>query len=245
MHTLLPKPAASCEMYDICVITAANEHQAQGYWEQLRWRRNRELLPKETEFLLFADPQGKRIGSGGSTIYVLRKVNDFLQKPSYEELEKRNGLDIASRAFIDTGVINFGIDAMEVLMEASGVSIGDGRAVTKKGSLCEKLVSGNAELDIYREIPFAMLDKAQSLTSLGFSADTLQQIPFSVRLLPYCEFFHIGTSSILGSAITACLSRMLGQQLTQEDLLNRTLYMEQLMTTGGGWQDQIGGVVWS
>ena len=63
----------------------------------------------------------------------------------------------------------------------------------------------------------------------------------------------LGTSSILGSAIIACLSRMsrvagsrkagLGIELTQEDLFNRTLYMEQLMTTGGGWQDQIGGVV--
>jgi galactokinase/mevalonate kinase-like predicted kinase len=63
----------------------------------------------------------------------------------------------------------------------------------------------------------------------------------------------LGTSSILGSAIIACLSRMLGQELTQDDLspltkgvrglFNRTLYMEQLMTTGGGWQDQIGGVV--
>ena len=53
----------------------------------------------------------------------------------------------------------------------------------------------------------------------------------------------LGTSSILGSAIIACLSRILGQELTQEELFNRTLYMEQLMTTGGGWQDQIGGVV--
>jgi len=53
----------------------------------------------------------------------------------------------------------------------------------------------------------------------------------------------LGTSSILGSAIIACLSRMIGQELTQEELFNRTLYMEQLMTTGGGWQDQIGGVI--
>lgn len=53
----------------------------------------------------------------------------------------------------------------------------------------------------------------------------------------------LGTSSILGSAIIACLSRIFGQELTHEDLFNRTLYMEQLMTTGGGWQDQIGGVV--
>ncbi|MEK7397214.1 MAG: L-fucokinase, partial [Candidatus Poribacteria bacterium] len=48
----------------------------------------------------------------------------------------------------------------------------------------------------------------------------------------------LGTSSILGSAIIACLSRILGQELTPEELFNRTLYMEQLMTTGGGWQDQ-------
>ena len=53
----------------------------------------------------------------------------------------------------------------------------------------------------------------------------------------------LGTSSILGSAIIACLSRMLGIEFTKEKLFNRTLYMEQLMTTGGGWQDQIGGVV--
>ena len=53
----------------------------------------------------------------------------------------------------------------------------------------------------------------------------------------------LGTSSILGSAIIACLSRILGFEPAKEDLFSRTLYMEQLMTTGGGWQDQIGGVV--
>jgi galactokinase/mevalonate kinase-like predicted kinase len=53
----------------------------------------------------------------------------------------------------------------------------------------------------------------------------------------------LGTSSILGSAIIACLSRMLGKQLDQMEIFSRTLYTEQLMTTGGGWQDQIGGVV--
>jgi len=59
----------------------------------------------------------------------------------------------------------------------------------------------------------------------------------------------LGTSSILGSAVITCLSRMLGVEgdimecRLREELFNRTLYMEQLMTTGGGWQDQIGGVV--
>ena len=74
MYTAPTKSTASYKAYDICVITAANEHQAQGYREQLQWRKNRDTLPEETEFLVIADPRGKRIGSGGSTIYALYKL---------------------------------------------------------------------------------------------------------------------------------------------------------------------------
>jgi len=31
----------SYKEYDICVITAANEHQARGYQVQLKWRKDR------------------------------------------------------------------------------------------------------------------------------------------------------------------------------------------------------------
>ena len=60
--------------FDICVLTAANEIQAEGYREQLFWRKNRGLLPGNTQFLVYADPQGRRVGSGGSTLYVLSKL---------------------------------------------------------------------------------------------------------------------------------------------------------------------------
>ena len=33
-----------------------------------------------------------------------------------------------------------------------------------------------------------------------------------------------------------------GQELSQEELYNRVLCMEQIMSTGGGWQDQVGGL---
>jgi len=146
----------------------------------------------------------------------LRKVVDFLQKPTYDELKECNGLDTANRAFIDTGVMNFGTDAVKVLMKASGVSLEDGKVVVTKDSLCENLINANVQLDIYKEIPFAMLGKTLStdsgsgLNGLGYEhskpnplnplqkfADSLQEIPFSVYLLPYCEFFHIGTSKQL------------------------------------------------
>jgi galactokinase/mevalonate kinase-like predicted kinase len=53
----------------------------------------------------------------------------------------------------------------------------------------------------------------------------------------------LGTSSILGAAVLGSLGRLTGQNLSQEQLIQQTSLLEQLMTTGGGWQDQIGGIV--
>ena len=59
--------------FDLCILTAAHEHQARGYDTQLQWRRERGQLP-DTEFVVFPDPDGQRIGSGGSTLYVLDQL---------------------------------------------------------------------------------------------------------------------------------------------------------------------------
>ena len=52
----------------------------------------------------------------------------------------------------------------------------------------------------------------------------------------------LGTSSILAGACVKAIYRMLGKALSQEELYNRVLCMEQIMSTGGGWQDQVGGL---
>ncbi len=53
----------------------------------------------------------------------------------------------------------------------------------------------------------------------------------------------LGTSSILGATILGALHRFFGMSGTLDDLFLEVLQMEQMLTTGGGWQDQIGGVV--
>ncbi|MEI8122633.1 MAG: hypothetical protein WCI20_11310 [bacterium] len=53
----------------------------------------------------------------------------------------------------------------------------------------------------------------------------------------------MGTSSILGVAVLACLDRVLGQPFSADRLIAMTSILEQRMCTGGGWQDQIGGIV--
>lgn len=52
----------------------------------------------------------------------------------------------------------------------------------------------------------------------------------------------LGTSSILAAACVKAVSEFTGIQYTEDDLYSRVLAMEQLMSTGGGWQDQVGGV---
>jgi galactokinase/mevalonate kinase-like predicted kinase len=51
----------------------------------------------------------------------------------------------------------------------------------------------------------------------------------------------LGTSSILASTILASLNEFCGLCWSQKDVMARTLALEQMLGTGGGWQDQVGG----
>ncbi len=53
----------------------------------------------------------------------------------------------------------------------------------------------------------------------------------------------LGTSSILLGGCVAALSRLFGLGFTYEDIVKMVFVAEQLMKTGGGWQDQIGGLL--
>ena len=53
----------------------------------------------------------------------------------------------------------------------------------------------------------------------------------------------LGTSSIMAGAVLICLSQSLGTEVTQSQLFDEVLCLEQMLTTGGGWQDQVGGLV--
>ena len=52
----------------------------------------------------------------------------------------------------------------------------------------------------------------------------------------------LGTSSILAAACCKALFAFLGVKCTEDELYTAVLAMEQMMSTGGGWQDQVGGL---
>ena len=53
----------------------------------------------------------------------------------------------------------------------------------------------------------------------------------------------LGASSVVGAAVLAALGRACGCEYDQARLLEDVLRLEQMLTTGGGWQDQVGGAV--
>jgi galactokinase/mevalonate kinase-like predicted kinase len=68
----------------------------------------------------------------------------------------------------------------------------------------------------------------------GIELNTLAAIPSGSGL---------GTSSIMGAVLAAVINRMVGDRLSERELFHAVLKLEQELTTGGGWQDQIGGVL--
>ncbi|HML45306.1 MAG TPA: L-fucokinase, partial [Clostridia bacterium] len=67
--------------WDDLVLTASNEAQAQAYRLQLKRRVEQGLLPRQTAYHVVADPEGQRVGSGGSTLHVLRQLALGREKP--------------------------------------------------------------------------------------------------------------------------------------------------------------------
>lgn len=52
----------------------------------------------------------------------------------------------------------------------------------------------------------------------------------------------LGTSSILSATLLGTLSELCGHYWTMDDMFIRTMALEQMLTSGGGWQDQAGGI---
>ena len=52
----------------------------------------------------------------------------------------------------------------------------------------------------------------------------------------------LGTSSVLSATILGTLSKICGLHWDETDIISKTSTLEQMLTSGGGWQDQIGGL---
>ena len=75
-------------LFDICIITAADDRQAEIFRTLIRRRVDAHLYPREIAFLVYADPPGGRIGSGGGTVWALYSLLRNLQPKNPPEFFK-------------------------------------------------------------------------------------------------------------------------------------------------------------
>ncbi len=72
--------------WDYVILTASNEHQAAIFRAQLAEREAARFLPSRTHFAVVPDEGGKRVGSGGATLGVLRYVAQHTGKADFAGL---------------------------------------------------------------------------------------------------------------------------------------------------------------
>ncbi|XP_066098156.1 L-fucose kinase [Saccopteryx bilineata] len=99
-------------------------------------------------------------------------------------------------------------------------------ALLKAAFICAEIVYISSKLSL----------REQLLRTFGggFELHTWSELPHGSGL---------GTSSILAGTALAALQRAAGRMVSTEALIHAVLHLEQVLTTGGGWQDQVGGLM--
>lgn len=68
-------------LWDYVIITASNDSQAKAYREQIDHRLANNSIPLTTHYAVLPDPGGKRVGSGGATLNVMRYIREISSDP--------------------------------------------------------------------------------------------------------------------------------------------------------------------
>ncbi len=119
-----------------------------------------------------------------------------------------------------------------------------------------EIISNYEELQDYKKIgsPFSIPKAALSLAGFApaFSAESYASLEEHLKafgsgieitlLAAIPAGSGLGTSSILASTVLGAINDFCGLAWDKNDICSYTLVLEQLLTTGGGWQDQYGGV---
>ena len=114
-----------------------------------------------------------------------------------------------------------------------------------------EVVETNEQLADYTKVgsPFSIPKAALTLAGFGDAQNLKAQLEtfgcgIELTLLSAIPAGSgLGTSSILAATVLGALNDFCGLGWDKNEIGHQTLVLEQLLTTGGGWQDQFGGVL--
>ena len=83
---------SSYPVWDYVILTASNERQAESFNVQLKQR----ILPAHTHVAVIPDRDGKRVGSGGATLGVIKYIREREASQGHDGFDKLRILVIHS-----------------------------------------------------------------------------------------------------------------------------------------------------
>ena len=159
---------------------------------------------------------------GGSVVNIAIELNG--QPPLQTFIKPCRELHIVLRS-IDLGAIEV-IDTYEQLAEYN--KVGSPFSIPKAALALAGFQPGFSQ-DIYPSLKSQL-----EAFGCGIELTLLSAVPAGSGL---------GTSSILASTVLGAINDFCSLAWDKNEIGRRTLVLEQLLTTGGGWQDQFGGVL--
>ncbi len=159
---------------------------------------------------------------GGSVVNIAIELNG--QPPLQAYVKPNRELHIVLRS-IDLGAVEV-IETYEQLAQYNTVG--------SPFSIPKAALALSGFLPQFSQEHFASLRQQLEAFGGGIELTLLSAIPAGSGL---------GTSSILAATVLGALSDFCSLAWDKNEIGHRTLVLEQLLTTGGGWQDQFGGVL--
>lgn len=159
--------------------------------------------------------------SGGSVVNLAIELNG--QPPLQVYVKPCKEYHIVLRS-IDMG-------AMETIRDYEELQ--DYKKVGSPFSIPKAALSLAGFAPVFSAEAYASLEEHLKAFGSGIEITLLAAIPAGSGL---------GTSSILASTVLGAINDFCGLAWDKNDICSYTLVLEQLLTTGGGWQDQYGGV---
>ena len=162
---------------------------------------------------------------GGNVINLAIELNG--QPPLQAYVKPSKDYRIVLRS-IDLGAVEV-VETTEQLMDF--MHVGSPFSIPKAALVLAGF--GTMSNDNYSQGKNSLQSKLSSFGS-GIELTLLSAIPAGSGL---------GTSSILAATVLGVLNDFCGLGWDKNEIGHRTLMLEQMLTTGGGWQDQFGGVL--
>lgn len=160
--------------------------------------------------------------AGGNVVNVAIELNG--QPPLQVYVKPANAYKIILRS-IDMG-------AMETI--STWEELTDFKKVGSPFSIPKAALALGGFVPDFATVKYASLEAQLKELGCGIEVTLLAAVPAGSGL---------GTSSILAATVLGAISDFCGLAWDKNEIGNRTLILEQLLTTGGGWQDQYGGVL--